>query len=215
MIKICGECKKTGSLTDFYVCSTLCKKCFHKYLGSRWAALKLYYLKSKGGCCIKCGYDDNYAALHFHHLDPVTKEKEWPELRLCKPEEIEKELQKCIILCSRCHTEHHNPQAFKGRIPEKMLLYTPSYYKDRSHIEAKQACSCGDKKDDQAVNCHKCAISKRRKFDINKEDLLSLIQEMPMITIGKMFGVSGNAVVRRCKFFGIYGFRKIKLNMGR
>ena len=34
---------------------------------------KLELVKLMGGCCSKCGYKDNIAALEFHHINPEEK----------------------------------------------------------------------------------------------------------------------------------------------
>lgn len=56
-----------------------------------------------------CGYAKNYAALDFHHAEPKSKEYDWNKLRLRSWHSIETELDKCILLCSNCHHEHHSP----------------------------------------------------------------------------------------------------------
>lgn len=62
----------------------------------------------KGGKCICCGYDRCQAALDFHHLDASQKEfgisldgitRSW--------ERVQKELDKCVLVCSNCHREIH------------------------------------------------------------------------------------------------------------
>lgn len=65
-----------------------------------------------GGKCEVCGYNKNAAALHFHHKDPgaksfkldvrVLSNKRW--------ELILQEVSKCVVLCSNCHAEKHNPE---------------------------------------------------------------------------------------------------------
>jgi len=63
-------------------------------------------IKYKGGCCQICGYNKCSRALHFHHINPKEKEfnlgyKAWS----MKWENVVKELDKCILLCSNCHME--------------------------------------------------------------------------------------------------------------
>jgi 5-methylcytosine-specific restriction endonuclease McrA len=41
------------------------------------------------------------------------------------------------------------------------------------------------------------------KFEVTKEELEKLVQEMPLTQIGKKFGVTDNAIRRRCKKMGI------------
>lgn len=59
--------------------------------------------------CIKCGYNKNYAALCFHHLDPSTKEFSISEASNLSQEKLEIEINKCDVLCHNCHMEEHYP----------------------------------------------------------------------------------------------------------
>jgi len=44
---------------------------------------------------------------------------------------------------------------------------------------------------------------RKRKFEISKEELQELLKNNSYVSIGKMFGVSDNAIRKRCKVFGI------------
>jgi predicted HNH restriction endonuclease len=61
-----------------------------------------------GGKCRICGYNKCSSAFDFHHVDPLGKDfnisagTSW--------ERIERELQKCELLCSNCHREVHDGQ---------------------------------------------------------------------------------------------------------
>lgn len=58
----------------------------------------------KGGVCKLCGYDKCIAALDFHHPDPTVKEG----LKSHRTFERNRtELDKCVLLCCRCHREIH------------------------------------------------------------------------------------------------------------
>lgn len=66
----------------------------------------------RGGQCQKCGYHQNLSALEFHHRNPEEKEFQI-DLRAFANTSIEKlkiELDKCDLLCSNCHAEHHHPE---------------------------------------------------------------------------------------------------------
>lgn len=61
-----------------------------------------------GGKCQVCGYESCIQALDFHHLDPTKKSfgisakgfsRSW--------EKIQKELEKCVLICANCHREIH------------------------------------------------------------------------------------------------------------
>lgn len=58
----------------------------------------------KGGKCVGCGYGGCLAALDFHHLNP--KEKEGLKAHWSF-EKNRKELDKCVLVCVRCHREIH------------------------------------------------------------------------------------------------------------
>jgi len=69
-------------------------------------------------------------------------------------------------------------------------------------------CKCGTiMLDKRQFSCKKCADKirgiKSRKFNPTKEELEILVKEKPMTEIGKMFGVSDNAVKKRCIKLGV------------
>ena len=51
--------------------------------------------------------------------------------------------------------------------------------------------------------CYKCNGQQNRKFEITKNELERLINENPMIKVGKMLGVSDNSIRKRCMTLGI------------
>jgi len=71
---------------------------------------KYEYILSQGGKCEFCGYNKNIAALEFHHKNPNEKEFQIDLRRFsnCNIQKLEKELNKCMILCANCHREIHN-----------------------------------------------------------------------------------------------------------
>lgn len=73
----------------------------------RWRKIKQKAIAYKGGCCTSCGYNQNCAALQFHHLDSKDKDVSWTKLRLRSWEKITFELDKCILLCANCHAVVH------------------------------------------------------------------------------------------------------------
>lgn len=61
--------------------------------------IKEITVTSHGGHCVICGYDRCIAALEFHHVIPG--EKDTQVYRNVS------EADKCVLLCSNCHKEHH------------------------------------------------------------------------------------------------------------
>lgn len=75
-----------------------------------WSAIqKQKAVDYKGGCCQICGYSKCLAAMDFHHRNPLEKDgygtgalkAHWTF------EKNKKELDKCILVCVRCHREIH------------------------------------------------------------------------------------------------------------
>lgn len=75
---------------------------------------KIYFIKQLGGCCSKCGYKHNIAALDFHHLNPEEKEFQIDMRKLSNTsiDKLQKEINKCVLLCANCHRETHNKEYF-------------------------------------------------------------------------------------------------------
>lgn len=75
----------------------------NKYYKERNQRINKYKL-SKG--CAICGYNKFASALCFHHQNG-NKDFCVASIKTCKWEKIEKEINKCIILCLNCHAEVH------------------------------------------------------------------------------------------------------------
>lgn len=75
-----------------------------------------------GGGCLLCGYSECVAALEFHHTDPLTKEANMKDITTNGSwGRVQKELDKCVLLCSSCHHEHH------WRLRHKSDTYKPAF----------------------------------------------------------------------------------------
>lgn len=119
-MKSCRICKEVKPFTEFYANGkqpvsgnpkyhAICISCtfiVRKDMKDRKMVLVEQRL---GKSCYKCGYDRCFAALDFHHVNPEEKEYEPAVLLACmySLEKFEKEIEKCVLLCSNCHRELH------------------------------------------------------------------------------------------------------------
>lgn len=76
----------------------------NKNLRAWTAREKQKMIDYKGGKCFVCSYSKCNSALAFHHKNP--KEKEGLKSHRTF-EQNKKELDKCVLLCCRCHVEVH------------------------------------------------------------------------------------------------------------
>jgi len=119
-MKICRCCSKELSVTMFSALSKqkkkgitynaeckLCRQLKRKEVNRRNKALAIEY---KGGKCNDCLQVVHQSAFEFHHLDPLTKEKD-PTHFLNDQTDLnakaKEELDKCILLCANCHRIRH------------------------------------------------------------------------------------------------------------
>lgn len=127
--------------------------------------------------CFTCGNDGEWngekLVLQIDHINGVNNDNRLENLRL---------------LCPNCHSQ---TETFCGR---RLKMYgSCDDCGDRIHRKSKKCLKCSSKSN--GVN--------QRRFEISKEDLKELISNYPMTTVGKMLGVSDNAVRKRCKTFGL------------
>lgn len=127
--------------------------------------------------CNICGNKGEWCgkklSLQLDHINGINNDNRLENLRL---------------LCPNCHSQ---TETFSGK----------------RHKISNFCEDCGEKIHKQSKKCFKCSsISKginQRKFEISKEELENLINKYPMTTVGKMLGVSDNAVRKRCKRLGL------------
>ncbi len=103
------------------------------------------------------------------------------------------ELRKCVMVCSNCHRLVHNGDTV---IPEDANKFDESfanYFFDKHH----NMCPvCGSVKLKRMKYCSPiCAsIGNRRVERPGKEQLIDLLSTYSYVRVGKMFGVTDNAV---------------------
>ena len=130
--KICPECNMCKSMDEFSRDKsrktgrqTYCKECRKHYYIDNIDKVAEYRNGSNGYYqqwlefievdklkCSVCGYDKSFAALDYHHNDPMSKDFEIGWFMGRPATEKNKrvlliELSKCTLLCSNCHRELH------------------------------------------------------------------------------------------------------------
>ena len=77
-------------------------------------------MEYKGGECERCGYNNSFSALDFHHVDPKAKSGAISQMAFRVTwEELVKEADKCVLLCRNCHAETHD-YLFQEALAERM-----------------------------------------------------------------------------------------------
>jgi len=124
--RTCTSCKKKQPITNYYRDNrntkhkkikhrTICKSCHYNKLKEQRVRNRDYVKSVKeNASCSKCGYskkthaDFTSRALEFHH---TGDDKDFNIGRISSKnrslENLKKEIDKCIIVCSRCHKEIH------------------------------------------------------------------------------------------------------------
>jgi hypothetical protein len=117
-LKKCEYCNKYYPEEDFGVALTTknkiyrrnkCKNCYRqtkKNLQNKYRILIDDYKENKG--CCECGIKD-YRVLEFHHKNGKEKEFSIGEVSTkgYGLKKIEKELEKCLVICANCHRILH------------------------------------------------------------------------------------------------------------
>ena len=87
--------------------SGFCKSCILDSNAERRRVIKQQAIDYLGGKCSNCGYNKCNSALEFHHIDPTQKDKDYSNYKTSF-DKLKPELDKCVLLCSNCHREHHS-----------------------------------------------------------------------------------------------------------
>jgi 5-methylcytosine-specific restriction endonuclease McrA len=99
----------THGATEFVLESSgyyRCKLCRQQRVKDWRRRAKQLLIAEAGGSCQLCGYDRCPGALHFHHVDPASKEFGISRKGFTRSiAKMREEAAKCVLLCSNCHAE--------------------------------------------------------------------------------------------------------------
>lgn len=174
----------------------------YKYL-KKWREKILQNLKNAFGAkCGICGYMACLQALEFHHLNKEEKSFNVSSWRVAtNTKALMTEVQKCVLLCCRCHREVH---AGVTKIAEDIVRFDHSLFPKNSRPKDEyDACPvCNKNKLTRYKFCsQKCACKRRsQKIQWSLFDLEQMIlAEGSVEAVARKLGVSGNAVRKQVK----------------
>ena len=126
---ICVKCHEENHNNSY-----LCDNCKIEDI-LRIRLFRIYTINLKReGCCTKCGKTD-WKLLEFNHIDPILKWKSISKISAFTDYAIE-ELQKCNLLCVRCH-RIHTRQTTGGEASSKRRQILQKYIQ-----KIKVECGC-------------------------------------------------------------------------
>lgn len=124
-------------------------------------------------CGIKDVWNNKPLSLQLDHINGINNDNRLENLR---------------FLCPNCHSQ---TDTYCGKHKKKIY----------------KCLDCGKEIRKNSSRCNKCSSilnsENQKKFEVSKEELIQLINQYPMTTVGKMFNVSDNAIRKRCKTLGI------------
>lgn len=133
--------------------------------------------------CNECGNDGQHngkkLVLQLEHINGVNDDNR---------------LENLCFLCPNCHSQTETFGGKNSKIekpikaPVKKPVKAPRPLKQKTYETEEQKNK---------------RYESYKKFDVTKEVLELLIQQMSLTAIGKQFGVSDNAIKKRCKRLGI------------
>jgi len=97
------------------------KKRNYQRVMSKRQKLKKQGVEYLGGKCVRCGYNKCIWALKFHHRNPQEKDFDISRYITLSWNKIQKELDKCDLVCANCHDEIHYENRGVSPLPDKQL----------------------------------------------------------------------------------------------
>lgn len=203
--KPCKICGKVGLRQ-----SDRCSRCSSKNQRERDKKV-IDYIVGDFKCWI-CGYDKCKQALDFHHVNPDEKlfgvSREFHR----NMEDFVTEIKKCVLVCCRCHREIH-----AAVIPSEVVkgIHSEEWGKrnfDANHLREifnirTRPDLMNRRKEDRLKRKELLEAEKQKRKSMRRcarpsiEVLQELVFKFPTTHIGKMFGVTDNAVKKWYRYY--------------
>ena len=151
--------------------------------------LKIALVKSFGNKCQVCGISYPQSVYDFHHLNPAEKEfGVGAQATTHSKADTAREAKKCIMVCANCHRLiEHEDLDINGIV---CAFDEDVYYSTLDNLIAK------NKEDAESKPKN---ISKKPSREVLKEQ----IRNTPFLQLGKVYGVSDNAIRKWCKSYNL------------
>lgn len=150
--------------------------------------IKVALVHAFGEKCQLCGEIYPQSVFEFHHLKPEEKNFAIGNASTTRSKsDNAEEAKKCCMLCANCH------RLVEYELDSVNLICDFNEEKFYNKI-------------DELAGRNKEIQEKKRKETVNKpsrEVLKSQIRTMPFLQIGKLYGVSDNAIRRWCDKYGL------------
>ncbi len=147
--------------------------------------------------CSECGIFEwlgKELSLHIDHINGINNDNRLENLR---------------FLCPNCHSQTDTYCGKNKKITEESMDTEPKQRKHRKPKKIKKdKCECGRDKLIISEKCSTCnnsleKLSIRKVDRPSKEELLELLWSQSTLSLGKVYGVSDNAIRKWAKIYGI------------
>jgi len=205
-MKNCVNCGKQLEITKTKYCSLECKEITHikgnTYFSQtiRGVKRKIFFVRLLGGKCSKCGYHKNLSSLVFHHTDNKDFPLNIRHLSNNSFDKLKKEVDKCVLLCSNCHNELHNPDFDFIKAEDMINTYGKKQKLKRNKKHKTYCIDCDDEILSTSIRCKRCSGNYKRKIKDRptKEELLFELSQTTQTKMSEKYGVSRTTIRRWC-----------------
>ena len=161
-----------------------------------------------GGHCVCCGYDRCQTALEFHHLDPTQKDYQISNSNNSSWAAVRNELPKTVLVCANCHREIHagliDSVSLSSSFDEERAKEIDTKVEEVKSHKIYYCKYCGKEVWAGNDRCPECAALMRRKAERpSREELKDDIRNNSMVSVGKKYGVTDNAIRKWCKAYNL------------
>lgn len=160
-------------------------------------------VKLLGGKCSICGYDKNYAALEFHHVNPADKKFQLDARHISNTskELLLEEVKKCVLVCSNCHKETHHPELDKSVVDnmvDTLGTETRSVYKKK---KASTCPVCGKEFDavKGKIYCSSECRDKQKGYPSKEAVLEKYLELKSKQKVAEFFGLTRKIIINILK----------------